>query len=197
MKESKSIMKLLSRAVTFAICLSLAPSIAIAQQRIHALSGTVRAIHPKIQMTEIDTDDGSSGHFEWLTKTGVSIDFDKAVSADAIAADKFTTRDTHVIVYYCGVGDVRTIVALHDLGTGPLLNSTGTVVRLSRHEHLLVLRNSTGGDEIFQLDAKTVADTENGVMTGFKFDYNKGVHVRVIATQANGNETALLIVPIF
>ena len=189
-------MKLLTRAVTFAICLSLAPSIAIAQQRVHALSGTVRVIHPKIQMTEIDTDDGTSGHFEWA-KPGVSIDFDKAVSADAIAADKFTTRDTHVIVYYCGVGDPRTIVALHDLGTGPLLNSTGTVVRLSRREHLLVLRNSTGGDEIFQIDAKTVADTENGVMTGLKFDYNKGQHLRVIATQANGNETALLIVPIF
>jgi len=189
-------MKLLSRAVTFAICLSLAPSIAIAQQRVHALSGTVRVIHPKIQMTEIDTDDGTSGHFEWA-KPGVSIDFDKAVSADAIAADKFTTRDTHVIVYYCGVGDVRTIVALHDLGTGPLLNSTGTVVRLSRREHLLVLRNSTGGDEIFQIDAKTVADTENGVMTGLKFDYNKGEHVRVIATQANGNETALFRVRIY
>ena len=69
-------------------------------------------------MTEIDTDDGTSGHFEWLTKPGGAIDFDKAVSADAIAADKFTTRDTHVIVYYCGVGDVRTMVALRDVGTG-------------------------------------------------------------------------------
>ena len=163
MKESKSIMKLLSRAVTFAICLSLAPSIAIAQERVHALSGTVSTIHPKIQMTEIDTDDGTSGHFEWA-KPGVSIDFDKAVSADAIAADKFTTRDTHVIVYYCGVGDVRTIVALRDLGTGPLLNRTGRVVRLDRHEHLLIHQEQQRRRrDLCQIDAKTVADTENGV----------------------------------
>jgi hypothetical protein len=189
-------MKLLSKIVLLATCFSLVPSIAIAQARVHALSGTVRTIYPKIQMTEIDTDDGSSGYFEWLTKTTGPIDFDKAVSADAITADKFTTRDTHVIVFYCGedVGR-RTIVALRDLGAGPLANSTGTVVKLDKHEHLLTIKNSTGGEESYHLDPRTVADTENGATTNYKFDFSKGAHVRVLATQANGSQTALLITP--
>ena len=194
-KEYRSIMKWLSRAFLFATCFSLASSIAIAQAKVHALSGTVARIHPKIQMTDIDTDDGSSGGFEWLSKSGVSIDFDKAVSADTVAADKFTTLQTQVIVYYCGDGDVRTIVALHDLGTEPLLKSTGTVVKLDRHEHLLTIKNSTGGEETFHIDPKTVVDTETGVVTNNKFDLGKGNHVRVLATQANGGQTALLITP--
>jgi hypothetical protein len=188
-------MKLLSKIVLLATCFSLAPSIAIAQQRVHALSGTLRTIYPKIQMTEIDTDDGSSGHFQWLKKSDGAIDFDKNVSADAITADKFTTKDTHVIVFYCGEDVVRTIVALRDLGVGPFANSTGTVVKLDRHEHLLTIKNSKGGEESFHIDPKTVADTEFGVATNYKFDLSKGTQVRVLATQANGSQTALLITP--
>jgi hypothetical protein len=190
-------MKLLSKIVLLATCFSLAPSIAIAQQRVHALSGTVTAIDPKIQMTEIDTDDGSSGHFQWITKAIGPIDFDKSVSADAIAADKFTTLQTHVIVYFCGEEEVRTLVALRDLGAGPLANRTGTVVKLDRHEHLLTIKNSKGGEESFHLDPKTVVDTEFGVATNYKFDLSKGTQVRVLATQANGSQTALLITPDF
>jgi hypothetical protein len=188
-------MKLLSKIVLLATCFSLAPSIAIAQQRVHALSGTLKTIYPKIQMTEIDTDDGSSGHFQWLKKSDGAIDFEKNVSADAIAADKFTTKDTHVIVYFCGEGEVRTIIALRDLGAGPLANSTGTVVKLDRHEHLLTIKNSKGGEESFHIDPKTVADTEYGVATNYKFDLSKGTQVRVLSTQANGSQTALLITP--
>jgi hypothetical protein len=83
-------MKLLSRAVLIATCSFLAVSIANAQEMIHAVSGTVTTIHPKIQMMDIETDDGSSGSFQW-SKSSVAMDFDKSVSAKAIAADKFTT----------------------------------------------------------------------------------------------------------
>jgi len=188
-------MKLLSTTALFAICFSLATSSAIAQERVHALSGIVTTIHPKIQMTEITTDNDSSGHFEWLTKNNASIDFNKSVSVGATPADKFTTIGTHAIVYYIGEGDVRTIVALHDLGTGPFVNSTGTVVKLDKHGHLLVIKNSSGGEESFQLDDKTVADTPNGVLSDLKFDLDKKAQVRVIGTQSNGTQTALLITP--
>jgi hypothetical protein len=188
-------MRLLSRAVLFATCFSLAVSIAKAQQMIHAVSGTVTTIHAKIQMTDIQTDDDSPGSFEW-TKSGVSMTFDKNVSADTVAADKFTTLQAHVIVYYYGVGDIRTLVAVHDVGAGPFVNSVGKIVKLDRRAHQLTIQNSKGGEETFAIDAKTVADTETGVVTNFKFDYNKGVQVHVLATQSNGSQTALLIAPI-
>jgi hypothetical protein len=188
-------MNLLSRAVLFASCFFLAVSNANAQQMVHAVSGTVTTIHPKIQMTDIETDDGSSGSFQW-TKSGVSLNFDKAVSADAVAADKFTALQAHVIVYYYYAGDMRTLVAVRDVGAGPFVKSAGKIIKLDRREHQLTIQNSKGGEETFSFDAKTVADTETGVMTNFKFDYSKGVQVQVLATQANGSQTALLIAPI-
>jgi hypothetical protein len=194
-KEHGPIMKQLSIAFLFAICTSLLPSATNAQEMVHAVSGTVTTIHPKIQMTDIDTDDGSAGIFQW-TKPGVALNFDKNVSANTIAVDKFTALQAPVIAYYYGVGQVRTIVAVHELGTGPFVKSSGRVVKLDKHEHVLTIKNATGGEETFQIDAKTVADTETGVVTNFKFDYSKGVQVRVIAAQANGSSTALLIVPV-
>ena len=47
----------------------------------------------------------------------------------------------------------------------------------------------------FHLDPKTVADTATGVAQGFKYDLSKGKQVLVTAAQADGSDTALLIVP--
>lgn len=188
-------MKLLSRAAFFVTCLFLTSTLAQAQTRVHALSGTVTTIRPKIQMTEIDTDNETSAHFQWLKKSDGPLSFDKNVSNDATPADKFTTSNTHVIVYYFGEGVVRTVVALRDLGTGPLEKSVGTVVKFNRHDHLLTIRNSTGGEVLFHLDPKTVVDTSDGVSQGFKYDLTKGETVRIIASQTNGEKTALLISP--
>jgi hypothetical protein len=146
-------------------------------------------------MIEIDTDDGSSGHFELLKKAGESVEFDKTVSADATPADKFMTKGAHVIVYYFGEGQVRTVIALHDLGDGTIEKSSGTVVKLNRHDHVLTIKSSAGAEETFRVDPKTVADTPTGVAEGLKFDLNKGDSVRVTSAQANGSDTALLIAP--
>ena len=146
-------------------------------------------------MLEVTTDDGSSGNFQWVKKSDGLIEFDKTVSADAITPDKFTAKGNHVIVYYFGDDTVRTVVAVHDLGDGSVAKATGTVVKLSRKEHLLTIKNSSGAEESFHLDPKTVADTATGVMQGFKSDLSKGDQVRVTSAQADGGATALLIVP--
>jgi len=173
---------------------SLVLSTAQGQERVHAVSGTVTSVNPKIGMIEVNTDDGSSGHFQWL-KSGTAVDFNKAVSDDAIAADKFHLVGHHVIVYYFGEGAIRTAVALRDLGDGSLDKSTGTVVKLNRHDRTLTIKSASGAEVSFHLDPKTVADTATGVMENFKFDLNKGDAVRVTAEEANGTNTALLIVP--
>jgi hypothetical protein len=184
------------KVCVIAACFFAVTSAAVAQENVHALSGTVESVNAKIKMTEIDTDNGTSGHFEWLKKTGTDINFDKAVKADATDADKFTTKGAHVIVYFIGDGDIRTIIAVHDLGSGPLEKTSGTVVKLSRKDHLLTIKSSAGAEETFHLDAKTVADTTTGVEEGFRFDFSKGDEVRVTAAPSNGGETALLIAPI-
>jgi hypothetical protein len=188
-------MRALFKACFFVTCFALAIQTAQAQTKVHAVSGTVTSINPKIEMIEITTDDGSSAHFRWLKKSDGAIDFDKTVSADTVPVEKFTTKGTHVIVYYFGEGDVRTAVALRDLGDGSLEKSIGTVVKLNRHERVLIIKNSSGAEESFHVDPRTVADTATGVVEGFKSDFSKGDQVRVTAAQTNGSATALLIVP--
>jgi hypothetical protein len=190
-------MKPLSRALALATCLFLFSPIANAQYKVHAMSGTVTVIHPKIQMTTLETDDGTSGSFEWLTKTGETVDFDKSVSADSTPADKFTTKGAQVIAFYFGSGSVRTLVALRDLGTTPLTKAMGIVLRFNKKAHQLTIMNMTGAEETFQLDAKTVTDTDTGVAVNFKYDFTKNEQVRVLATQTPGGEKALLIVPAY
>ena len=187
-------MKALFRTGISATCFALALSVAQAQQTIHAAVGTVRAIYPKVQMLEITTDDGSMGHFRWPRKSDGEIQLDKAVSADAIPVEKFTSTGKHVIVYYFGDGDVRTVVGVRDLGDGSLAKTAGTVVKLNRKEHLLTIKNSSGTEESFHLDPKTVADTPMGVVQGFKLDLSKGDLVRVVATQTDDGAMALLII---
>jgi len=178
-----------------AICFSLVTTIAFAQQRVHAVSGTVTSINPKIGMIEINTDDGSSGHFKWMKHEGISIDFDKDVKAESTDADKFTATGVHVIVYFFGDGEVRTAVALRVLGNGPFENDKGTVVKVNRHDHLIIIKTGSGADQSFRIDPKTVADTTTGVVEGYKLDFDKGDAVQVTATPAGADKTALLIAP--
>ena len=188
-------MKCIQKSCLIAACLSLTVSVADAQARIYAVSGTVTSINPKIQMTEVDTDDGTTGHFRWIKTPGPAIEFNKNVNADATPADKFTTKGDHAIVYFFGEGDVRTVVALRDLGTAPVVVTTGTVIKLNRKERLLTVKKASGEQASFHLDAKTVAATSDGVMEDLKFDLNKGDSIRVTSAPANGSDTALLITP--
>ena len=161
------------------------------------MSGTITVVHPKIQMTDIATDDGTSGSFEWLAKTGEAVDFDKSVSADTVTPDKLTTKDAQIIAFYFGTGNARTLVAVRDLGTTPLIKAMGIVLLFNKKAHQLTLMNMAGAEETFQLAAKTNTDTYLGVAANFKYDFSKKQQVHVLATQANGAEKALLIVPAY
>lgn len=189
-------LKAVVKSMALVGCFALLHPNAQAQERVHALSGKVTSIYPKIGMIDVATDDGSSGHFRWV-KPGTAIDFDKAVSEDAISPDKFSSTGDRVIVYYVGDGTIRTAVALHDLGTKPVTLTTGTVVKLSRHDRILTLKNSAGTELDLKLDPKTVADTPTGVVEGLKFDLSKGDPVRVTSQQKDGGgQVAVLIAPV-
>ena len=100
---------------------------------------------------------------------------------------KVSSTGVHAIVYFVGQGNDRIAVALRPLGDGALKSSTGIVVKLSRKDHLLTIKNSDGAEETYRLDPKTVADTENGVVTGSKYNLPKGDSAHVTAAPTDGN----------
>jgi phosphotransferase system IIA component len=181
------------RVCLFVGCLLLATFAATAQEVVHALCGTVRSINSTAKTITIATDDGSEGLFKDFTKSNVSLDFDKRIRAEATMADAFTKNGVQVIVYYFGNSDVRTAVALQNLGTGPFEKSSGTVVKFHRNEHVLTIKNKSGVEESFHISPKTLAETAMGAVKGYELDLEDGDQVRVTASPVSGGETALFI----
>ncbi len=186
-------LKTLSQACCLVGVVSLAAFAANAQEVVHALAGTVSSINPAAQTITIKTDDGSEGLFKDLVKSNVSVDFDRNVRTASIPAGSFTRQGAHVIVYYFGAGDVRTAVALQELGAGPLQKISGSVYKFNKHQHLLTIKDAAGTSESIHIDPKTVAETPWGAVEGDKIDPGKGDRVRVTAVLANGAEDALFI----
>ena len=184
---------------TLSVCLLIA-SIAFwtlaasAQEVVHALTGVVTAIDPAGKTIQLKTDDGTEGLFTTVKKPGVSLDpyNAKVVQADAKPAAAFTATNTQVLVYFIGYADVRTAVAIENLGPGPFEKVVGTVTKLDKHTHQLTIK-APSGEESFKIDAKTVGEAAEGVVNGDKLDLDSGTQVRVIATKANGKLTALFI----
>ena len=174
-------------------CLLLVTFPARAQEVVHALCGTVHSIDSTKKLITVVTDSGISAQFKESTKPEVRLDFDKRIHANVIAADAFTKNEARVIAYYYGSGDVQTAVAFQDLGTGPFEDSSGRVVKFDRHERVLTLKKTSGAEESFRLDPKTVAETPYGAMEGLELDANDGDQLQVTASSVNGSETALFI----
>jgi hypothetical protein len=163
-----------------------------AQQIVHALTGKVTAVYPASKTILVDTDDGSQGSFDILTQN-VPMTFEKNVKAMTIPASAFKKADSNVVVFFYGQEGDRTIVAVEDLGAGPLIKEAGTVVKMDKHAHLLTIKNDAGQEQTYHIDAKTLADSSYGVIEGQKFSPDKGTKVRVTASTQNGESTALFI----
>jgi len=183
----------LVKACLVLCCLGVMPLNVVAQQTVHALAGTVSSVDPKAKTITLKTDDGSEGLFKDDTDSNVKIDFNKDLRAQTTAADAFAKTGTTAIVSYFGIGSVRTDVSLVNLGTGPLMTSSGTVWKLDRHKHELTIMSSSGAKEIFEISPKTVAETSFGAVEAEKFDLHKGDQVRVTASPDGGGQTALFI----
>jgi hypothetical protein len=194
-------MKRLFAAGLIAGGLCLPAANAGAQQIVHVLAGTVRHINQQNGMIIVTTDDGSAGLFKGADPK-VQTNLDKGLIAEITPAEKFiasgagSTGDRLMVFYYGDDDDnVRSVVAVFDLGKGPFDKSTGTVTKFDRHGHTLTIKDDSGIETTFRIAANTVAETTTGAVEGFKYEASKGEKVRVTARAANGGEDALLIVP--
>jgi hypothetical protein len=189
----KLMKKVLLRFSILAGCFLLASLAATAQEVEHALVGTVSSIDPTAKTITVKTDDGSEGLFKDMINSKTRIEFDPNIRTDATAADEFKKSGTRVIVYYFGMGDVRTVVALRSLGPGPFTKSTGTVVDFDSNKHSLLIKDKSGTVGSFKITSDTVVETGMGAREGLYYQPQKGDQVRVNATGTNGSTIALFI----
>jgi len=178
--------------VAFVFCLSGCCRVALAQQVVHALTGTVSSIDPADKTITMFLDGGSEGVFKDMTNQKVSLSVDKKVLSDTTTPDEFKKSGAYVIVFYFGEADARTAVALRSLGKGPFTAATGTVTQFESHRSISV-QDKSGATQTFALNADTVAEGMIGAVSGLKFSAGKGDHVRIVGTTKDGNPIALFV----
>lgn len=186
-------MKEFLRFAILAGCFSMAGFPAAAQEVVHALVGTVTSIDSAAKTITVKTYDGSEGLFKDRIGSKTRIEFDKNIRSDSTAAGEFKKSGTGVMVYYFGIGTVRTAVALRNLGPGPFTRIVGTILKFESKEHSISIKESSGTVETFKITSDTVAETDEGAIEGQKLHPQTGDLVQITATGANGGQTALLI----
>lgn len=187
-------LKFTIRISILAGCFLLMSRCVPAQEIVHALTGTVSSTNPIAKTITVYTDNRSEGRFKDMTNPGTRIVFDKKLRAGATPADSFKENGSYAIVYYFGDGNVRTAVALRNLGKGPFTRSIGSVVKFDKGNHSISIKNQSGAIESFNIKPETVIETGTGAMEGSKYQPQGDDHVKVTASVENGGSTALFIV---
>jgi hypothetical protein len=180
-------------AFAVAVCLGLAGHTVMAQEVVHALTGTVSAIDPVGKTTTVFLDGGSEGVFKDMTNSKTSLSVDKKLLADATSVDTFKKNGAYVIVFYFGGTDARTAVAFRSLGTGPFTAMKGTVTKSESHERANSVEDKSGAIQTFKITADTVAEGYSGAVAGLKFQAQKDDHVRIVGTSQDGSLIALFV----
>jgi Cu/Ag efflux protein CusF len=187
----------MKRIFTFCILaglFSMVSALAIAQEVVHAMAGTVNSVDATAKTVTVTGDeDGTAGTYNELADSKTHVQFDKTLRADATTAGEFKKSGARAVVYYYGYGSMRIVVALRDLGTGPFTKSGGTVIKFDGRDHTISIKNDSGAVESFKIESNTVADTRQGAVSGSKYQPAKGTKVQLIATQVNGSPTAMFI----
>lgn len=173
-------------------CLGALSVAATAQQVVHALTGTVRSIDDLSKTIILFQDNGTQGQFKDMTNSKTRIAIDKKIVLDTMPADNFKKQGAYVIVFYYGDNDDRTAVALKNLGAGPFVAADGTVVKYEG-KHSISIKDDTGAVQTFKITDQTVAEGYMGAIEGYKFQADKGDHVRVVGSNENGTLTALFM----
>ena len=164
-----------------------------AQEVVHALSGSVTAINTGDKTITLFQDSGSPSTFKVMSSSNTRIAFDKKVASEVTAAVEFQKKGAYVILFYFGIDENRTAVALKDLGAGPFSSTTGEVTNWNGHDNSLSVRDKDGTIHPFKIDAHTVAETYQGVVNGLKFDARKGDMVRLVTSIIDGTPTVLFL----
>lgn len=166
---------------------------AMAQEIVHALTGTVSAINPTQKSITLLQDGGSETTYKVMASAKTRVAFDKRIEGEVTAANQFEKQGAYVVLFYFGMDQNKTAVAVKNLGAGPFSSTTGTVTSWEGRGHKLVVAGNDGKAHSFDVDGQSVAETYNGAASGYEFHPNKGDRVRVVSTMKNDTATAVFI----
>ncbi len=174
-------------------CAVLLPVRLASQEVIHALTGTISAINASDKTITVFQDTGARAVFDEMVNHKTAIAFDKKIAAETTAATAFDKQGAYAIIFYYGDGDDRTVVAVKNLGAGPFSSTTGAVSKMDPHAHTIAVKDPSGAEHTYRIDADSVAEGYAGAIPGLKFQAQTGDQVRVVSSSEGGEQVALFL----
>jgi len=162
-----------------------------AQMVVHAVSGMVKAVNPDSKTMDVTADNGDTSQFKLPSKAKVTLD--KSLQSDAVIASNFQHVGNYVVVYYYGYGNDRTVVAVKDLGAGPLQSIEGTVFSFDKHDRTMTVKDDGGKSQTIALNDQMVVDVGTNVTSGRGYAPHAGYHVIVTYAQAGDKNSAVFV----
>lgn len=186
-------LRILRNACVALGCLGLAGAIAGAQEVVHAMTGTIRSIDAAQKTFTLVQDDGTFVTFKDTTDSKSRIGSDERFLPDATRARASDKKNAYVIVFYYGMAEHPTAVAVEALGSGPFTDTDGTVSSFNEKERSISVKDESGSIHEYKINEATIADSGLGVVGDLRFHPDKGGHVRVVGEVANGSPTAVFL----
>jgi hypothetical protein len=186
------VLRILMYAFVAVGCLGLTDAFASAQEVIHATTGTISLIDSAHKMFTLFRDNTSTITFKDMTGSNVPAN-DKRILSNATTARAFDKKGAYVIVFYYGLRDNPTAVAVEALGRGPFTSTVGTVAGFDEKDRMISVEDRSGSIHRYKINADTVAEGDYGVVEGLKLHAEKGEHIRIVGAASNNGQTALFV----
>ena len=169
------------------------PVLALSQEVVHALTGTVSSINSAAKTITVFQDNGHNGVFNDFSGGKARYAFDKKLAQQTVEAASFSSQGAYAIVFYYGMIENPTVVAVKALGKGPFASTEGTIVTFNGRDHSISISDQSGAVKTFKLTADSVAEGDTGAVEASKLQARKGDHVRIVSQDVDGSSAALFI----
>lgn len=181
------------KSLPFLVLLAAASLPASAQEVVHALTGTVSSIDSASKTITVFQDNGNQGVFTEADGGKGRYAFDKKLAQQTTQAGAFSSQGAYAIVFYYGVIEHPTVVAVKSLGKGPFDSTEGTIDSFNSHDRSITVTDKSGAAKTFKLAADSIAEGDTGAIEALKLQARKGDHVRIVSQVVDGAPTALFI----
>ena len=160
----------------------------------HAVAGEVRKVDHAAKTVVIHTAEGGHETVAFSEHTVVHGVTSADSAVDAWAKD--VLEGAWAIVLYTGNGAHKTAVAIDSLGGRTVKIAHGTVVRVDPAAESIVIRNTSGAEDTFELAGYVVVDAGRGVERGATATcraIERGADVAISYSEQAGKKTAVVV----
>jgi arginine repressor len=172
------------RTLAIGLAFLFGATVALAQDVVSAVSGSVKKVDAATKTVVVKTADGTEHTFHFVERTSVHGAEASATGAkDALHGVK---EGSEVVVHYTKKGTEETAEEVDHVGKEGLKATEGTVSKIDRAGKTLVVKTADGAEDTYHLTDRAAKDAGKDIAKGAE----KSAKVTVYYTEEGGRKVA-------